>query len=165
MRFNWWKSKNVFKRRRSYKLSWVTSIVRQVPVRCTWLGRCRSPDYGRCRSPGEVVKAPYNICQRTKISRHRFYDELISLSQFFALWEKISMNFVTGFSFSKYQNKIYDSCLVIMNRYIKMTLYISVTKNINALKLTEIIDKKVNLQFDSSKKIVSNRDFVFTNSY
>ena len=46
-----------------------------------------------------------------------------------------------------------------------MTLYISVIKNINAMKLTEIIDKKVNLQFDSSKEIVSNRNFVFINSY
>ena len=75
------------------------------------------------------------------------------------------MNFVTEFSFSKYQNKVYDSCLMIMNRYIKMTLYISVIKNINTMKLTEIIDKRINLQFDNSKKIISNRDFVFTNSY
>ena len=52
-----------------------------------------------------------------------------------------------------------------MNRYIKMTLYISVIKNINAMKLIEIIDKKTNLQFDNSKKIISNRDFVFINSY
>ena len=66
------------------------------------------------------------------------------------------MNFVTEFSFSKYQSKVYDSYLVIMNRYIKMTLYISVIKNINAMKLTEIIDKRINLQFDNSKEIVSN---------
>ena len=46
-----------------------------------------------------------------------------------------------------------------------MILYISVTKNINAIKFTEIIDKKINLQFDNSKKIVSNRNFVFINSY
>ena len=106
-----------------------------------------------------------DICQRTKISRHRFYDELMSLSQFFALWKKISMNFFTKFLFNKYQSNIYDSCLMIVNRYIKMTLYISVIKNINAMKLIEIIDKRVNLQFDSSKEIVSNRDFIFTNSY
>ena len=52
-----------------------------------------------------------------------------------------------------------------MNRYIKMTLYISVIKNINAMKLIEIIDKKVNLQFNNSKEIVSNRNFVFINLY
>ena len=46
-----------------------------------------------------------------------------------------------------------------------MILYISVTKNINAIKFNEIIDKKENLQFKNLKEIVSNRDFVFTNSY
>ena len=46
-----------------------------------------------------------------------------------------------------------------------MTLYISITKNINAMKFIEIINKKVNLQFDNSKEILSNREFVFINSY
>ena len=46
-----------------------------------------------------------------------------------------------------------------------MTLYISVTKNKNAIKVIEIIDKKVNSQFDNSKKIGSKREFVFINSY
>ena len=52
-----------------------------------------------------------------------------------------------------------------MNRYTKMKLYIFVTKNINTIKLIEIIDKKINLQFNNSKEIVSNRDFVCINSY
>ena len=46
-----------------------------------------------------------------------------------------------------------------------MILYISVTININAIKFIEIIDKKVNLQFDNSKEIGSNREFVFIKSY
>ena len=75
------------------------------------------------------------------------------------------MNFIIEFLFNKYLNKIYDSCLIIINRYTKKILYISVTKNINAMKFIEIIDKKVILQFDNSKKIISNRNFVFTNSY
>ena len=33
------------------------------------------------------------------------------------------------------------------------------------MRLIEIIDKKINLQFDNSKKIVSNADFTFINSY
>ena len=61
------------------------------------------------------------------------------------------MNFVTEFLFNKYQDSVYDSCLMIINRYITMILYIPNRKNINVIKLTEIIDKKVNLQFDNSK--------------
>ena len=75
------------------------------------------------------------------------------------------MNFVTEFSFSKYQDKVYDLCLIIVNRYTKMILYISVTKNINAMKFIKIINKKINLQFDNSKEIVSNRKFVFIKLY
>ena len=44
-----------------------------------------------------------------------------------------------------------------------MSLYISVTKDINAMKLIEIIDKKVSLQFDISKKIVSNCKLLVSN--
>ena len=75
------------------------------------------------------------------------------------------MNFLTEFLFNKYQNKIYHSCLIIVNRYTKMILYISVTKIINTIKLIEIINKKINLQFDSSEETVSNRRFVFINWY
>ena len=46
-----------------------------------------------------------------------------------------------------------------------MILYISISKNANAMKLIKIINKKVNLQFDNSKEIVSNRKIVFINSY
>ena len=46
-----------------------------------------------------------------------------------------------------------------------MILYISVTNNINAIKFIEIIDKKVYLQFNNSKKIVSNRNLIFINLY
>ena len=55
------------------------------------------------------------------------------------------MNFVTEILFNKYQNKVYDFCLMIINCYTKMTLYIFVTKNIDAMKLIEIINKKINL--------------------
>ena len=44
-------------------------------------------------------------------------------------------------------------------------LYISITENINAMNSIKIIDKKVNLQFDNSKEIVSNRKFDFINLY
>ena len=46
-----------------------------------------------------------------------------------------------------------------------MILYIFVTKDINAMKFIEIINKRVKLQFDNSKEIVSNRNFVFIHPY
>jgi hypothetical protein len=75
------------------------------------------------------------------------------------------MNFTTNLSLNKRSNDVYDSVLVIINRYIKMTLYISVTKKIIAIELTKIIFDHVMLKYDASKDVVSNREFVFTNAY
>jgi hypothetical protein len=75
------------------------------------------------------------------------------------------MNFITDFSFNKCSNDVYDFVLVIINRYIKMTFYIFVTKKIIAIELAKIIFDHVMLTYDTSKDVVSNREFVFTSAY
>jgi hypothetical protein len=75
------------------------------------------------------------------------------------------MNFITNFSFNKRSNDVYDFILVIINRYIKMTFYIFVTKKIIAIELTKIIFDHVMLKYDASKNVISNREFVFTSAY
>ncbi len=72
------------------------------------------------------------------------------------------MNFITNFSFNRRSNDVYDFVLVIINRYIKMTFYIFVTKKIIAIELTKIIFNQMMLKYDASKDVVSNREFVFT---
>ncbi len=75
------------------------------------------------------------------------------------------MNFITNLSSSKRSNVVYDACFVIVNRYIKMTLYIFVTKKITVAELTEIIFEHVMLKFDVSKEVVFDKDSVFINVY
>ncbi len=75
------------------------------------------------------------------------------------------MNFITNFSSSKRSNDVYDFILVIINRYIKITLYIFVTKKITIIELTEIIFDHVMFKYDVSKNVVSNKEFVFTSAY
>jgi hypothetical protein len=106
-----------------------------------------------------------DVCQRTKTSRHFFYDDLQSLSFSQDSWQEIIMNFITNLSLSKRSNDFYDSVLVIINRYIKMTLYISVTKKITTVELTKIIFDHVIFKYDASKDVVSNKEFVFTSAY
>jgi hypothetical protein len=77
----------------------------------------------------------------------------------------VTKNFITDLSSSKRSNDVYDSVLVIINRYIKMTFYISVTKKITIVKLAEIIFDHVMLKYDASKDVVSNEEFVFTSAY
>ncbi len=106
-----------------------------------------------------------DICQCTKTSKHFSYDNLQSFFLFHDSWQKIIMNFITNFSFNKRSNNIYNSVLVIINRYIKMTLYIFVTKKIIAIELTKIIFHQMMLKYDASKNVVSNKEFVFTSAY
>jgi hypothetical protein len=105
------------------------------------------------------------ICQRTKTFKHFSYDDLQSLFLSQDSWQKIIMNFITDFSFNKRSDDVYDFILVIINRYIKMTFYIFVTKKIIAIELTKIIFDHVMLKYDASKDVVSNREFVFTCAY
>jgi hypothetical protein len=106
-----------------------------------------------------------NICQRTKTFKHLFYDDLQSFFLFQDLWQEIIMNFITNLLFNKRSDDVYDFVLVIINRYIKMTFYIFVTKKIIAIELAKIIFDHVMLKYDASKDVVSNREFVFTNAY
>jgi hypothetical protein len=106
-----------------------------------------------------------DIYQRTKTFKHFLYDDLQSFFLFQNSWEEIIMNFIINFSFNKRLNDVYDFVLVIINRYIKMTFYIFVTKKIIAIEWAKIIFDHVMLKYDASKSVVSNREFVFTNAY
>ena len=46
-----------------------------------------------------------------------------------------------------------------------MIKYILIIKKINVVKLTKVFFKKVVLRFDISNKIVSDKEFVFTNVF
>ena len=94
------------------------------------------------------------ICQRTKTSRHRFYETLQLLFQSNDSWKKIIMNFITDFSSNKYKNYVYDVCLIIVIKYTKIILYIFVTKKINAVYLIEILFEKIVLMFETLTNIV-----------
>ncbi len=106
-----------------------------------------------------------DIYQRTKTFKHFFYDDLQFLLFSQDSWQEIIMNFITNLSSSKRSNDVYDSVLVIIDRYIKMTLYIFVTKKIIAIELTKIIFDHVMIKYDASKDVVSNKEFVFTSAY
>jgi hypothetical protein len=67
------------------------------------------------------------------------YDDLQFFSLFQDLWQEIIINFIINLLFNKRLNDVYDFVFVIINRYIKMTFYIFVTKKIIAIELTKII--------------------------
>ena len=56
-----------------------------------------------------------DVCQHTKVPRHRPYGELASLPVPRRPWDSISMDFIVGLPPSSWQGRAYDAILVIMN--------------------------------------------------
>ena len=75
-----------------------------------------------------------DICQKTKISRHRLYDIMQFLFMSIHSWNQIIMNFIIELFFNKHCDSTYNACFVICDRYTKMTLYFSITKIIDSIK-------------------------------
>ena len=52
-----------------------------------------------------------------------------------------------------------------MNRYIKIIVYISTIKKINAIELKKLLIREVFLRFNALEDIIINREFVFINAF
>ena len=75
------------------------------------------------------------------------------------------MNFIMKLFLNKKRDVIYDSILMIIDRYIKMIKYVLIIKKIDVTKLTKIFFKKIILRFNMSNEIVNDRKFMFTNVF
>ncbi len=73
------------------------------------------------------------------------------------------MNLILNFSFNEHLNDVYNFIFMIINRYIKTTFYIFVTKKIMIVELTKIIFDYVIFKYDVSKNVILNKEFVFIN--
>ena len=75
------------------------------------------------------------------------------------------MNFIIKLFLNKRRDVVYNSKLMIIDRYIKIIKYILIIKKIDIAKLTKMFFKKIILRFDKSNEIVNDRKFVFTNAF
>jgi transposase InsO family protein len=104
-------------------------------------------------------------CQRGKPRRHRPYGELVPFAVPIKPWEEITMDFITDLPPSKIDGRVYDSILVIVDRFTKLSRYIPVTKTITAAELAEVFIQKVYKDFGCPKGITTDRGSVFTSSF
>ena len=75
------------------------------------------------------------------------------------------MNFVIELFLSKRRDVVYDSILMIVDRYIKMIKYISIIKKIDVAELMKVFFKEIVLRFNMSDEIVNNKNFMFINEF
>jgi hypothetical protein len=103
-----------------------------------------------------------STCHRIKLVRHKSHDLLQSLSIFEKSRQDWTMNFITDLSFSKHREVVYDSMLMMIDRYIKFSLYISSKKTWNAENLTNALIDEIFIKFEKFVFIVTDRDSLFT---
>jgi len=114
------------------------------------------------------VKEYINTCdiyQRVKMKRHLSYDELRSLFQLTNSWKEITMNFITDLSSSKWKEVVYDSILMIVNHYMKMTRYLFTKKTLTVVELTELFFEQIALKYEISNNIIIDRNSLFINAF
>ena len=80
-------------------------------------------------------------------------------------WKKIIINFITNLFINKRYEIVYNSILIIINRYIKIIKYIFVIKKIAIIELIEIFFEKIILRFEISIDIINDKKFIFINIY
>ena len=79
-----------------------------------------------------------DTCQQVKPHCHSPYGELGTIPMPNGLWEMISMDFITRLPTSTYHGTIYNAILVIVDIFMKLSLYIPCSKDITAEELADL---------------------------
>ncbi len=99
----------------------------------------------------------YSTCHWVKIVRHKSHKMLQFLLFSNDSKQDWTMKFVIDLSFSKHKNIVYDSMLMIINRYIKFNLYSLVKKVWNIKNLIDAWIDEVFISFDKFVFILIDR--------
>jgi len=60
---------------------------------------------------------------------------------------------------------VYDSILVIVDHYMKMTRYLSTKKTLTVVELAKLFFEQIALKYEISNNIVIDRDSLFTSAF
>ena len=75
------------------------------------------------------------------------------------------MDFIVGLLPAKYRRNVYDTVLVAICRYSKITRFILYTKDVAVEELGNILYNEIFLRYSVLRSIITNRGLVFALSY
>ena len=75
------------------------------------------------------------------------------------------MNFITNLLSSRLWSIVYDAILILINRYIKYSKYVSTKKNWTTKNFANVIFDEIFIKFEMSTFFTSNWDFLFVSNY
>ena len=105
------------------------------------------------------------VCQRTRVQRHRPYGEMQALPIPQGPFQELTMDFITDLPPSKRDGSVYDSILVVVDRYTKMARYIACNKTCIAEKLVALFYDEIIYRYSIPNGIISDRSSVFISIY
>ena len=80
-------------------------------------------------------------------------------------YKKITIDFIIGLLPNKYYNIVYNSILIIVDRYIKAAHDILIIKKIINIKLANIFFEKIVLKQNIPYRIINNKSFIFISAF
>jgi hypothetical protein len=106
----------------------------------------------------------YDLYNRNKSVRHKLYRLLKSLEALKSAWKYIILDFIIKLSpFVKpITEVVFDLILIVINRFTKYRYFISYKESLLIKKLVYAFNKHIIGNYEISKKIISDRDKLFT---
>ena len=108
-----------------------------------------------------------DLCDRTKSVKHLPYRELQPLPASDWLWTHIMINFITDLlkSHDTIDSWLYDSILIMVNHFSKMSHYIPMRKDLNSLQFTWLLLCEVIWLHHVPEVIISDHDTLFQSDF
>ena len=75
------------------------------------------------------------------------------------------MDFITDLPSSDKSKTVFDSILIVMNKYIKMIKYVSAKKNWIAKKLINVFHMKIFVKHDMPNVIITNKKICLLSTF
>ena len=116
----------------------------------------------------QFVKDYTNSCQtcgRSKPRRHLPYGLLGAEAPSSAPWEDITLDFITDLPPSELLGRVYDSILVVVDRFTKMAHYVPCRRDVQAEGLADHLLREVVRIHGVPKSIVSDRGPILTSKF
>ena len=104
----------------------------------------------------------YNICQKIYAPWHKKYGKLASLPIPKGLGESLLINFIIGLLLLKLYRRKFNSILITINYYIKMTHYLPIIIIVNIEELADLFIENILTKYGILKSIISDRGSLFT---
>src|SRR4051812_21576611 len=129
--------------------------------RCTWTSKKQYWWPGLKRYCAKYV-SECDVCRRVKVVHQKPYGLLQPLKPPEWKWEKVEMNFITGFPRSQKGN---NAIFVVIDRLSKVAHFFPVKETVSAIQLAELYINRIVSLYGVPLDISSDRGSIFTSKF